>query len=122
MFPSMGLLTLVPAWKKKSSWAFCNSLPRDTQGMKLKMSIFQEAKDAVPQTSSLWAGSFEVPNKPRTGLRGREASYRAPEQLAAAAKVPSGTGACKDPTAWLIQPWSSALHCDSTPPCCSWTH
>lgn len=57
--------------------------------MKLKVGIFQEeAKDAVPQTFSLWAGSFEVPNTPGGGLGTWEASYLAPEQLAAPAKVP----------------------------------
>lgn len=71
------------------------------------MGTFQEAKNAVPQTSSLWAGSFEIPNRSGPGLRIGEASYRAPKQLAAPAKVPSMTEACKDLAAQLMPPSSS---------------
>lgn len=76
--------------------------------MKLKMGTFQEAKNAVPQTSSLWAGSFEIPNRSGPGLRVGEASCRPPEHLATPAKVPSTTEACKDLAAQLMPP--SSLH------------
>lgn len=72
------------------------------------MGTSQEAKNAVPQTSSLWAGSFEIPNRPRPGLRVGAASCRAPEQLAAPAMVSSTTEACKDLAAQLMPP--SSLH------------
>lgn len=70
---------------------------------------------SVPQTSSLWAGSFKVPSRtpsPPAWPQGQGSILQGSRQLAVPAKVPSSTEACEDLAARQTPPWS--LHDDIT--------